>query len=99
MANAECVIFAFAAFRKTTQAIVFSISRKFFSSAGKNFMAISLVAYVPYQLVIGGIKNIMQCYSQFNHAKTGAKMAPINTNYINNILAKFIANLVQLFPA
>ena len=59
-------------------------------------MSVGLVTYIPYQLIIGGFKNVVQRHRQLNNAQTCAKMATINRNIIDNKLAKFVAKLHQL---
>ena len=61
-------------------------------------MAVSLVTYVPDQLVIRRMVHIMQGRGQFHHTQTGPKMAAMYTYHINDILTQLIAELVKFFP-
>lgn len=99
MAHAKGVIFAFAAFGKATQAFVLAVAGKNITATGEYFMAISLMAYVPYQLVVRRIVYVMQCHRQFYYAKAGAKVAAVYTYHVNNVLPQFIAHLMQLLTA
>ena len=99
MTYAKAIVFAFTAVGETADAFILPVGDKTFLSTGKDFMAISLVTYIPYKLVIGSLVNIMECHGKFYHTKAGGKMATMYTYYINNILAEFITKLVQLFPA
>jgi hypothetical protein len=60
-------------------------------------MPVCLVTHIPDKLVIGGIIYIMECNSQFHHPKAGSKMPAVYAYHINDILAQFVANLVQFF--
>src|SRR6185295_12879307 len=97
MAHPKTIIFTFASFRKTAKAFIFPVGDKIVAAAGKDLMAISLVTNVPYQLIVRRIVNVMKCGSQFDDAKAGPKMPAMNADYIYNILAKFITNLVEFF--
>jgi hypothetical protein len=54
------------------------------------------MSYIPYQLIFGGIKNIVKGYCKFNHPEAGGKMASIHRNVIDDILPEFSANLIKL---
>lgn len=62
-------------------------------------MAVCLVAHIPNKLIVRCVINIMQRHGKLHHTQAGAKMAAMHTNHINNILAKFVADLWQIFPA
>src|SRR5258705_5090430 len=97
MTYSKTIVLAFASFRKTAKSLVFPVGYKIIATPGEDLVTISLVPDVPNQLIIRRIVNIMKCGSQLNHAKAGAKMAAMNADYIYNILAKFITNLVEFF--
>ena len=59
MPNAKRIVFTFASFRKTAKPIVFTVGDEIITAPGSNLMTISLVANIPYQLIVGSIKNIM----------------------------------------
>src|ERR1017187_7166430 len=96
MSDPEGIVLAFLAFRETADALINPVCGKNRSPAGKYFMPVSLMSYVPNQLIIGGIKYVVQGYCQFNNAQTGSKMASFNRYHINNVLTQFITKLRQL---
>ena len=59
-------------------------------------MPVSLVAHIPYQLIVRCIEDIMQRHTQFYNTQARSKMASMYTYHIDNILAQFVAHLVQL---
>ena len=59
-------------------------------------MTICLMAYVPNKLIGWSIKYIMKRYCQFYHTQTGAKMATINRDIIDDKVAQLITQLNQL---
>ena len=52
--------------------------------------------HVPNQLVIGGIENIMKCYRELNYPETGAKMATVDGNIVDDKMPQFITKLNEL---
>ena len=74
MANAEGVVFAFAALWESTQATVLAVGMKPIAASGQNFVAVRLVADVPHQLVFRGVERIMQCHRQFYYAQAGSEV-------------------------
>jgi hypothetical protein len=62
-------------------------------------MSVSLVAYIPNQLIVRGVVNVMQSNTQLHYTQAGCKMPAMNAYYVYNVLAQLIANLVQLLPA
>src|SRR5262249_7252240 len=96
MANSKSIIFAFASIGKSTQPFIFSVGGKIVTASGENFMPISLMTHIPYDLIIRSIENMMKRYGKFNNPKAGSKMAPMQTYNINDILPQFIGKLLQL---
>ena len=47
------------------------------SPACKNLMPVSLMTHIPYYLVVGSIKNMMQSNSEFDNPQAGTKMSGI----------------------
>ena len=99
MAYPESIIFALTPFGESAQAIIFTIAGKLIAATGKDLMTISLVTHVPYQLVIGRIKNVVQGNRQLDNTKAGRKMTAMHTHRIDDILTKLITYLMQLLPA
>jgi hypothetical protein len=69
-----------------------------FPPAGEYFMSVSLMANVPYQLVIWGIIYVVKGNGQFHHSKAGSKMTTMYTHHIDDVLPQFFTNLVQSGP-
>src|SRR5436189_1229644 len=78
--------------------MIFAVCGKIVSATGQYFMPISLVTYIPNQLIVRGIIDVMKCSGQFHYAEAGPEMAAVHANDINNILAKFVTDLVEFFP-
>src|SRR5688500_2925812 len=97
MANTKCIIFALTAFGKSAEAIIFPVRYKIIAASRKYFMPVGLVANIPYQLIVRSVINIMERSGQFYNAEAGAKMAPMHTYYINDVLPQLVAELVELF--
>jgi hypothetical protein len=57
----KCVVFTFACFWKTAKAIILPVCNKIIPAACENFMPVGLVTHIPNQLIVGRIKNIMEC--------------------------------------
>ena len=93
---AKCIVNAFTTFRKPADAAILPVGMKNFAPAGKYFVSISLVAYVPYQLIVWSIKYIMQCHGKLHHPEAGAKMPAMNAHAIYNELSQFVTHLLQL---
>jgi hypothetical protein len=53
-------------------------------------MPIGLVTYIPHQLVIRRVENVMESYRQFDYPQAGRKMAAMNTDSINDVLTEFV---------
>src|SRR5215471_12560952 len=96
MPYAECIVFTFEPGRKSGNAFEFSVGMKPVSSAGENFMPISLMTHIPYQLIVGRVKDIVNSYRKFHHPQACTKMSTVNRYGINNVLAQLLAQLMQL---
>jgi hypothetical protein len=57
-------------------------------------MSISLVTYVPHQLVVRGVVYIVKGYAELNHAKAGRKMPAVHAHDVHNVLTQFVTDLV-----
>jgi len=87
MANPKTIVFAFASFGKAAEPLVFTIGNECFSSPGQYLMPIGLVAHIPYQLIVRGIKNIMQRYRQLHYAQAGPEMPPMHAHHVDDVLS------------
>ena len=60
-------------------------------------MSISLMSYVPYDAVVGGVIDIVESHCDLHHAKTGGQMSWVDRKLIEDITSKLFTNLRQLF--
>jgi len=92
VANAEGVVFTFAALRESTQATVLAVGVKPVAASGQNFVTVSLVADVPNQLVFRCIERVVQCHRQFYYAQASSEVPSLFRNDVDNEVAQFITN-------
>ncbi len=92
----KCIILALAALRKTAEPTVFTIGMENLAAAGKYFVPVCLVAYVPHKLVVGSVEYIVKRYGKFYHTEAGTKMPAMHTHAVYDKLPEFIANLWKL---
>ena len=96
MAYPEGIVFAFLPFGKTGNTLVDPVGVELIASARKNFMAVSLMSHIPYQLVVGGIEYVVKGNGKFHYSEARPEMAPVNRNRIDNVLPKVLANQVKV---
>src|SRR5258708_10119310 len=99
MPYAKAVILALAAFGKSAQAIIFTIAAEIIAAPREDLMPVGLVAYIPYQLIIGSIEDVMEGHREFDHSQAGCEMASMNTDGVNDILTQFGRHLVYVISA
>ena len=75
VACTKSVVLTFRAAGKTRKAIELAQRGHFFTTAGQNFVGITLMTHIPNNPIIGGIKNIVQGNRQFNRTQIGGKMS------------------------
>ena len=56
MSYAKAVVFTLPAFGKAAEAVVFAVGQEIIPAARQDLMAVSLVAYIPYQLIVRVLK-------------------------------------------
>src|SRR5262245_12987288 len=66
------------------------------ATTSENFVTISLVAYVPNELIVRSIEHIMQGNGKLHDTQDGGKVATMHTDTINDKLTQFITDLLQL---
>ena len=88
MTYAESVELALAALGKATDALVFAIGVKNLAATSEYFVAIGLVSYIPDELVLRSIKNIVKCHGKFHYTQAGTEMTRIIADHVNYELAK-----------
>ena len=65
--------------------------------SGKDFMSISLMADVPYNLVTGRIKTVVQGNRQLNGAKIGTEMTTCGRNGVQKKFPDLNGKIGKLF--
>jgi hypothetical protein len=94
MAYAECIILTFRASWESTQPIVFSVRAEIIPAACEDLVAIGLVSYVPYELVVGGIEDVVEGYGELDYAQAGCEVASMNAHGIDDVLTEFVTDLL-----
>ena len=87
MAYAEGVIPALFPVGKTRKSAHGTVGMEGVSPAGKDFVSVGLVTYIPEQLVVRGIENIVQRDGELNYPQAGAEMPPVNGYDIDDVLS------------
>src|SRR5208282_3988753 len=64
--------------------------------AGENFVRIGLMADVPDQPIDRRIENVVQRYSQLDHAEPGAQVAAGDRNGVDRLPPQLVRKLAQL---
>ena len=59
-------------------------------------MAVSLVAYVPYDTVVGGVIDVVQGNGDLGHAEARCQVPGIDRQFFNDVAPQFVAYLRQL---
>ena len=95
MTDAKRIEIAFGPLRKSRQALIDPIGGKIIAPSGQNFMTIGLMPYVPHELVVGCVENVMQGDGQFDYPQASPEMPAVHRNIINDELPKFVADLRQ----
>ena len=97
MSARKSIVFAFRRRGKRFQSVQFAVCRKPAPAPREYFVPVRLVAYIPYNAVVGGMVHIMQRDSQFHHSETGGKMSGIVRQFVDDVVAQLFADLRQLF--
>ncbi|MOA04710.1 hypothetical protein D3C78_1242800 [compost metagenome] len=93
MTDRQDVVFTFCPPRERVQAIFLADGGDFVATTGQNFMRVRLVANVPYQMIEGGLVNIVQCHRQFDGTQPGGKVAAGAADAVQQVLPKFVTQL------
>src|SRR5690606_31518345 len=99
MPHAKGIVFTFTSLGKATDPTQRAVGMKYVTPTGQNFVAVRLVAYIPYQLIVGSVEYVMQGNGQFHHSKAGCEMPAVNGNSVNDVLTQFTGQLNQLILA
>ena len=69
---------------------------KHLAATGQDLVAVSLVADVPDQLVMGSIEDVMKGDGKFDDPEGGAKMTSVHGNHVDDIIPQFSGHLIQV---
>ena len=95
MANTESIVGTFSPFGETGQTIPLPQAWHPIPATGKHFMRIALVADIPHQPVIRGIKHTVQGEGQLYRTESGGKVATCLADRVNEILTEFFRQLLE----
>ena len=96
MATDKRIIGTFLGRGKGAQPMQLAIRGELLAAASQDLMSISLMAHIPYDAVVGGVKHIVQCNRQLNNPQTGRQMSRVHRQFLHNRLAQLVADLRQL---
>ena len=75
MAGVKGIVGAFASFGKAAESLVLTDGLEVLEATGQELVGVALVANIPYELVVWGVKDIMDGQGQLNNAQAGCEMA------------------------
>ena len=78
MATDKRVVFAFFWRRKWFDTTQLTVGLKLLASASENLVAISLVAYVPYNAVFGRVEHVMESNCKLYDTEAGGQVSRVN---------------------
>jgi hypothetical protein len=96
MTDAEGIVGALAALRKTGNAAVHAQPRHAGATAGEHLVGVSLVADVPYQAIVRRIEDMMQGHRQFHRTEVRGQVATGPGNGFHQESAQLVGQLRQL---
>lgn len=82
MADAQHVVFALTAPWERMQAAFLANGADFIAASGEDFVWVSLMAYVPDELVKRGVIDIVQRHGEFHRAQPGGEMSAGTTHAV-----------------
>ena len=97
MAVYKIVMYTFVFVCKAGKASGFSQGRKFFVAAGKKFVGITLMAYIPDNCILGTIKYTVKSNCKFYDTKVTGKMSTIFSDNIYYSCTDFLSQLLEFF--
>ena len=95
MADAQHVIFTFAAPRERMQPAFLPNGADFIAAPGQNFMRVGLVAHVPDQTVKRRVIDVVKRHGQFDRAEAGGKMPAGTADAVQQVAPEFVAQFRQ----
>ena len=95
MTGTEGVVGAFAHLGEAADAAVGAYGLEGFAPTGQNLMGVRLVSYIPDELVVGRVEDIVQGHGEFDGAEARCQVAGMGGECVNNIGAQLIGDALQ----
>ena len=96
MSAAESVVLALVGVWERFQSVQFAVGAESVAPACENLMSVCLMPHVPHDAVVGCLEHIVQSHGQLHCSKAGSKVTRIARNFLDDIIAKLLADLGQL---
>ena len=96
MRRAKGVELTLSALRKTTQAAHLAQAGHAVTPARQNFVRIGLMAHIPHEAVLRGIKNVMQGNGELHRAEVGTQVPAGFADGFKHVGPQFVRQLPQL---
>ncbi len=95
MAGVKGVVGALGALGKAADAVVLAQGVEAVLAPGEELMGIGLVAHVPDDLVLGGVKDVMQGDGEFHHPQAGGEVPAGHGDRGDDLVANLPGQLRQ----
>ena len=99
MSAGESVVFAFFGRGERAYTFEFTVGGKGFAPSGQYLVAVSLMAHIPDDAVVGSVVDVVQGDSQFHSSEAGCEVPRIAGYFFNDVLPQFFADFRQLVYA
>src|SRR5258706_12315394 len=96
MSGAECIVNRFVASQKPAQSAVCLDGMKLISPPRQYLVCVGLVPYVPHELVVWRVKNIVHRDRDLDRTETRARVAADPRAGVDNELASFVRDFLRL---
>ena len=96
MSYTERIVFRFFPLRETRDTAEYTVAVEIITATGEDLVAIGLMTYIPHQLIVGGIENMMKRNRQLHYTEARTKVTSVNGNIVDDVLPQFLAQLHQL---
>ena len=96
VSGAEGIVWTFGHLGETADTAVGAYGLECIAAAGENLVGIGLVSHIPYQLIVGGIEDIMQSNSKLDGTQTGCQVTGMGRESLHDISAQLVCHFLQL---
>lgn len=97
MAGAKGVINAFFPVGKSTDPAELTVGVEYILPTCKQLMRIRLVADIPDEHIVGGIKDVVKGDGEFHHPKAGTQVSLLGRYDLDNVLSQLFRQRYELF--